>query len=83
MIPDSEKYDAGKSQVFIWGKATNRNGEIKFEVYEIEEGYSLTAKGAAEITIKVLNNEIKPGTHTPSQVFGSDFMKKYVVERII
>jgi len=46
------------------------------------EGYNLTAKGAAEAAIRVLKNEIKPGTYTPSLAFGSNFLELFVVKRL-
>lgn len=80
---ESEEYDPSRAQVLIWGRVTDKNGESYLEVYRIEEGYSLTAVGATDIVIKVLNNEVKPGTHTPSQIFGSEYFKKCVIEKII
>jgi short subunit dehydrogenase-like uncharacterized protein len=71
-----------KGEVYIWGKVENQKGETIEEVYQFIEGYTLTAKGAAESAARVLAGEVKPGTYTPSLAFGSDFMNQFIVKTI-
>lgn len=79
--PDKQNRDA--AETFIWCRVENENGEMLEEVYQVMEGYNLTAKGAAECSVRVLNDEVKPGTYTPSLAFGSEFMDLFVVKKIM
>lgn len=76
------KFRRDRTETLIYGRVENENGESLEEAYQVMEGYNLTAKGAAESAIRVLNGEVKPGTHTPSQAFGSDFLNLFVVKKI-
>ncbi|MBI1937434.1 MAG: saccharopine dehydrogenase NADP-binding domain-containing protein [Ignavibacteriales bacterium] len=79
--PDKQSRDA--AETFIWGRIENEKGEMLEEVYQVMEGYNLTAKGAAECAARILNDEVKPGTYTPSLAFGAQFMDLFVVEKIV
>jgi len=79
--PDKETRD--NTETFIWGRVDNEKGDNIEQVYQVMEGYNLTAKGAAEAAIRVLNNELKPGFYTPSLAFGSKFLELFVKEKII
>jgi short subunit dehydrogenase-like uncharacterized protein len=79
--PDKKERDS--TETFIWGRVENLKGEMIEEVYQIMEGYNLTAKGAAECAIRILKNEIQPGTYTPSLAFGSELLDLYVIKKII
>ena len=78
--PDKNERDA--TEVIIWGRVTNKNNEKYEEAYKVMEGYNFTAIGAAEIILRVLNNEVEAGTKTPSLAFGGNFMEKYVIDRL-
>jgi short subunit dehydrogenase-like uncharacterized protein len=71
--------DRKMGEVFVWCKVENDKGESLERVYRFMEGYTLTAKGAAECALRVANGHVKPGTYTPSMAFGSDFMNLFVV----
>lgn len=71
-----------KAGLFIRGEVENIKGEKLEQVYEFPDGYALTSKCAAEIVARILKNEVKPGTQTPSLAFGSNFMDQFVVRRI-
>ena len=71
------------AETYIWGMVENGKGEKIEEVYQVQEGYNLTAKGAAECSVRVLNNNLPPGTYTPSMAFGSDFLESFVIRKII
>lgn len=75
-------YDRQKASMLVWGEVQNESGEKLFEAYRFIEGYELTGRGAAEATMKVLNNEVEKGTQTPSLAFGSSFMDQFIVEKI-
>lgn len=79
--PTKEERD--KTEVYIWGRVENAKGEMLEEIYQVIEGYNLTAKGAAECAERVLKNSLKPGTYTPSLAFGSDFLDLFVIRKVI
>lgn len=76
------KSERDSAATYIWGRVENAKGEIIEEVYQVMEGYNLTAKGAAECAVRVSKNEILPGTYTPSLAFGSEFMDLFVIRKI-
>jgi short subunit dehydrogenase-like uncharacterized protein len=78
--PDKETRD--KSSAIIWGRVTNNEGITHEEAYEFIDGYNLTAIGTADCAVSILNNNINPGTTSPSLAFGSDFMNKFIVRKI-
>lgn len=71
------------TETYIWGRVENKMGRVEEEVYRILEGYDLTARGAAECAARILDGNVKPGTHTPSTAFGSNFLDLFVLEKII
>ncbi|MBS3944065.1 MAG: saccharopine dehydrogenase NADP-binding domain-containing protein [Melioribacter sp.] len=79
--PDKEMRDS--TETYIWGKVENEKGESIEQIYRVMEGYNLTAKGAAESALRIMRNELKPGTYTPSLAFGSDFLNIFTTERVL
>lgn len=79
--PDKTERDSTKT--YIWGRVENVKGEILEEVYQVMEGYNMTAVGAAESAIRILNNEVKPGSYTPSLAFGSNYLDLVVIKRVL
>lgn len=71
------------TETYIWGRVQNNTGRMEEEVYRIMEGYDLTARGAAECAVRIMAGNVKPGTHTPSTAFGSNFLDLFVLEKII
>lgn len=78
--PTKEERDS--TEAYVWGRVEDAEAEKFEEVYQVLEGYNLTAKGAAECAERVLKNSLQPGTYTPSLAFGSDFMDLFVVKKI-
>jgi short subunit dehydrogenase-like uncharacterized protein len=76
------KQERDSTKTFILGKVENKNGEVLEEVYQFMEGYNLTALGAAECVVRVLQNSVEPGYKTPSIAFGSNFMDLFVIKRL-
>jgi len=81
-ITGPTKIERDSTKTFIWGRVENEKGEMLEEVYQVMEGYNLTALGAAESALRILNNQVKPGTHTPSLAFGSDYLNQVVIRKI-
>ena len=61
----------------VWGEVKNNFGVSKRAYLELPEGYTLTAMTAVKIAQHVLQNEPPAGSHTPSQVFGKDFILQF------
>jgi short subunit dehydrogenase-like uncharacterized protein len=79
--PDIEMRNS--TETYIWGKVENESGDSIEQIYKVMEGYNLTARGAAESAIRIMREEVKPGTHTPSLAFGSNFLDLFVKERLL
>lgn len=77
------KKEREKSTSIIIEKLSNDKGDSITEAYRFIDGYCLTASSASNITIRVNNGEVEPGVKTPSLAVGSDFIKQYIVERIL
>lgn len=82
-VTGPDKNQRGKTKTFLWGRVENEKGELIEEAYHIMEGYNLTAKGASEAAIRILQNEVKPGAYTPSLAFGRNFLDMFVIERVL
>ncbi len=81
-ITGPTEYERQKASMIVWGEVEKNDGEKLFEAYRFIEGYELTGRGAAEAVEKVLNDEVKKGTQTPSLEFGYKFMEQFVIEKI-
>ena len=79
--PSEDKRKA--TRTFVWGTVTDNEGNKLTEAYQTMEGYNLTAVGATEAAVRVMNNEVKPGTKSPSLAFGSSFMDDYVIKKLL
>lgn len=79
--PSKKKRDL--SSTYVWGRVENNNGESVEGAYKFMEGYNLTAVGAADALIKIVNGKIDTGTKTPSLAFGKNFFENYIVEKLL
>lgn len=71
--PTAEQNEKGKS--LVYGKVTNANGDVVEARLQTAEGYLLTAEMALIITQKVLaDKNLKPGYHTPAELFGHELI---------
>lgn len=71
--PSQEQREKGKS--LIYGKATNAKGETAEARLQTAEGYLLTAEMSLIIAEKVLADKtLKPGYHTPAELFGYELV---------
>lgn len=75
--------ERNNTEAYVWGRVENSKAEMIEEVYNVMEGYNLTAKGAAECAERVLMNSLKPGTYTPSLAFGSEFLDLFVLRKVV
>lgn len=71
--PSANQNEKGKS--LVYGKVTNAKGDIVEARLETAEGYLLTAEMSLIITQKILaDKSLKPGYHTPAELFGADLI---------
>jgi short subunit dehydrogenase-like uncharacterized protein len=63
-----------RARMYLWGEARNPAGEAATATLETPEGYALTAVSAVTAVEKVLAGAVPPGSWTPSQAFGADFV---------
>ena len=70
--PNAEQRHRGASH--LWGQARNSAGQTATARLDTLEGYALTALTAWDITKRVSAGAAQPGYHTPSLVFGADYI---------
>jgi short subunit dehydrogenase-like uncharacterized protein len=70
--PTAEERERERS--VLWGRVT-RDGRTVEGTLETMEGYALTAETSVAIAKRVLAGGVPPGVHTPSQAFGSSFIR--------
>ena len=63
-----------RARSFIYGEATNDNGDRVAALLHAPEGYTLTALTSIMITRAVLNGEVTSGFQTPAKALGADFI---------
>lgn len=61
---------------YVWGEATNANGDTATARIKTANGYHLTMIGAIEVVSFLLENGCVGGTYTPSQLMGADFIER-------
>lgn len=61
----------------LWGEAVNADRDAVRARLRTPNGYTLTAMTAVEIARRAVEGEARPGFHTPSQVFGADFILEF------
>jgi short subunit dehydrogenase-like uncharacterized protein len=63
-----------RARMHLWGEARNPAGDAVTALLEVPEGYAFTAVSAIAAIEKVLAGAVPPGSWTPSQAFGADFV---------
>ena len=61
---------------YVWGEATNARGESKTARITTANGYALTITGSLAVVKHLLENKVKGGYTTPSQLMGANFISK-------
>lgn len=80
--PNAEQREKGKS--LVYGKVTNVKGDVMEARLQTAEGYKLTAEMSLIITQKVLNDKsLKPGYHTPAELFGAGLILELTGSKFI
>ena len=78
--PSDEERAKGKT--YLWGEASDLNGNRVTSRMQTPEGYTLTALAALSIAQKILDGNFQPGFQTPAKAYGADLvMEIYGVSR--
>jgi short subunit dehydrogenase-like uncharacterized protein len=72
--PDEEQRK--HSDTYVWGEVKNVKGESKIARIRTANGYALTITGSLMVVDYLLNNKVKGGYTTPSQLMGADLINK-------
>lgn len=70
--PSPEERD--KAISYVWGEVENAAGEKKTARLTTANGYIVTTHGSLAVVRKLLENDMPPGSHTPSQIMGKEFV---------
>ena len=70
--PSDEERAKGKT--YLWGEASDLNGNRVESRMLTPEGYTLTALAALKIAQKILDGAFTPGFQTPARAYGADLV---------
>jgi short subunit dehydrogenase-like uncharacterized protein len=70
--PGAEKRDS--APVHVWGEARNAAGDKVTARIQTANGYSVTCDAPPLIIQHLMENDLPSGSHTPSRLFGKDFI---------
>ena len=63
-----------RTRVELWGRAQASGGAVVEGWLTVPNGYTLTARTAVDAAMRVLEGQVEPGAHTPSQAFGASYV---------
>ena len=63
-----------KGKMYLWGEASDSNGNRVESRMKTPEGYDVTAHAALKIVQKILDGNFQPGYQTPAKVYGPDLI---------
>lgn len=75
-IPPGGPTDAerAKGKTYLWGEASDLNGNRLESRLQTPEGYTTTALAALNIAEKILDGNFTPGFQTPAKAYGADLI---------
>jgi len=75
-IPPGGPSDAerAKGKMYLWGEASDRNGNHVESRMITPDGYDVTANAALNIVQKILDGNVKSGYQTPAKAYGPDLI---------
>lgn len=65
---------------WVWGEARNAAGDVITIRQKVLNGYELTSRGAVELAIYILRNQLSPGYYTPSRLYGAKLIDRFLVD---
>lgn len=66
--------ERAKGKTYLWGEASDKNGNRVEARIQAMEGYTLTALTALNIAEKILNGNFCSGFQTPAKCYGADLI---------
>ncbi|WP_072805022.1 saccharopine dehydrogenase family protein [Rhodococcoides yunnanense] len=78
--PTTEEREANRYQASV--ELTGADGKVVRAVLDTVNGYSFTPLAATEAARRVLGGEVRPGFHTPAELFGYQFAETIADTRI-
>lgn len=66
--------ERAQGKTYLWGEASDTNGNRVTSRIEAPEGYTLTVLTALNITEKLLDGNFQTGFNTPAKAFGADLI---------
>ena len=66
--------ERGKGKTYLWGEASDLNGNRVESRMQTPEGYTITALAALDIAQKILDGNFTPGFQTPAKTYGADLV---------
>ncbi|MBA3988728.1 MAG: hypothetical protein C0463_06325 [Idiomarina sp.] len=76
--PDQKERAA--NYTWVWGEARNAAGDVITIRQKVLNGYELTSRGAVELAIYILRNQLSPGYYTPSRLYGAKLIDRFLVD---
>ncbi len=75
-IPEggANEEERAQGKTFLWGEASDENGNRVSTKIKMPEGYTLTVLTALEIAEKLLAGNFRTGFQTPAKAFGADLI---------
>lgn len=70
--PDEEEREKGKT--YLWGRATDKDGNSVESRLQGPEGYKFTMLTALKIAENIIDGDFTPGFQTPSKAYGADLV---------
>ncbi|MCC5856312.1 MAG: saccharopine dehydrogenase NADP-binding domain-containing protein [Idiomarina sp.] len=77
--PETKERD--QMSTWVWGEISNAKGDTITLREKVLNGYTLTARGAVELAVYVLRNQLKPGFYTPSRLYGAKLIDRFLAEK--
>lgn len=70
-----------QTPVWVWGEISDAEGQMITLREKVMNGYTLTSRGAVEVAIYILRNQLKPGFYTPSRLYGAKLIDRFLAEK--
>ncbi|RAJ96475.1 saccharopine dehydrogenase family protein [Aliidiomarina maris] len=75
-----EQKERAANYTWVWGEARNAAGDVITIRQKVLNGYELTSRGAVELAIYILRNQLSPGYYTPSRLYGAKLIDRFLVD---
>lgn len=70
--------ERAKLYTWVWGEASDEQGNKAEKQVKVMNGYHLTYLGAVKLALFVLNNDVPVGATTPSKMYGNQLINEFL-----